>query len=191
MSEINNTNWRQKIRRGVVIESEEIEFKIVSSRAVELWCPEANFALACKDQVIFETKLDPILLARIFGIPTQSSATVDSLIEMFNYPLTIIEALLFAAFNDFVYQCLDQDNETLLYHWGLLEFEVKIERGFSLIGGMFQECAPKTILRLQEIQCECSETRQARELIHERFLQSIGGINESLDSNLSNIQSAE
>jgi hypothetical protein len=160
--------------QGVILESENEEqqessgFEIRSSEAVDLWDPESNFALTLHGEVLMEVNIDPLLIAHLYAIPSESPTTVDTLIQMFGYPLTAIEAVLFAAFVNFIHP-FPKIDEDVLNEWGRLDFQSKMEKGFNLLRGVLRHSEPDSLTSISAIQNEWSEINEQRRNIHDQF----------------------
>lgn len=149
-------------------------FKVVSSQMANLWTSDANFGLMFEDRILYEARLDPLIVAAVFEIPSNSRETIDLRIQMFEFPLTTVEALTFVALAAFSYENPNEDRASLLKEWRQVSLNRKMGRGFQLLSQVMGHAADDPESHYNKLYNEYHKVISNRQRIHEEFSKMLG-----------------
>lgn len=162
------------LKNAISDDEKDKGFRIVSSTNVEVWGQHTNYGLVYDEKVLLEVELDPVSIARLLGIPSQSPETIEMLIQMYEYPLTGIEAHLFASLAAYVCDESNVGREDIFEAWSVLTFEEKMHSGFELLSQVLGRTNAAQTCPIMANWSELSEIKRERQKIHEDFVQSLG-----------------
>lgn len=174
MNKCSQTNYALHQQPDIADSPTKFGFKIVSSQMVDLWTPGANYGLMRDRRVLLEAHVDPLIIATVFGIPSSSSETIDLLIQMFEFPLTTVEALIFGALAAISCEHSNESRAYLLKEWGQMTNQRKMEKGFQLLSPVMGHSSGDSEPHYNELQNEFYEVIGIRGRIHEEFSEMLG-----------------